>query len=217
MSRLIEGSTPEEYAALWGSVPDGVCLYNFGSESWERTPENLTRLIGEIDARRSYVDSERYAGDDRDLDAESLGKLRAHVSGLIERKESAPPSNYLTDINCKRIPYADIVAARKGKPFPMSLVGQERQWVIHAANQGIDSHLESCNCPNRGDSYTPSVRLCNGIPHTSTLECSVSPESLLVLLRRLFELADEQDEDTDDRADVLAQDILDIVFDTKDD
>jgi hypothetical protein len=76
--------------------------------------------------------------------------------------------------------------------YPMSLVGEDQQSVIAAVNQGIDSHLEACFVPARGDRFrlrTPQGirgRICG-----PRLECHVSPQSLLVLVRRLMESGDD--------------------------
>lgn len=74
------------------------------------------------------------------------------------------------------------IKAASTEPYHMSLVAEDRQPVIDAVNQGIDSHLEACFVPARGDSYE-----ANG----NRLECLVSPESLPVLVRRLLENGDE--------------------------
>jgi hypothetical protein len=67
----------------------------------------------------------------------------------------------------------------------------EIQAVIDAVNQGIDAHLEACYCPERGDHYAGGQRKAGTLVLCRTLDCVVSPESLPVLLRRLFELDDE--------------------------
>jgi hypothetical protein len=67
-------------------------------------------------------------------------------------------------------------------PYDMSLVGEDRRACILAVNQGIDSRLEACNIPDRGDRFTDSG---------SRLACVVSAESLPVLIRRLLEDGDE--------------------------
>lgn len=85
--------------------------------------------------------------------------------------------------------------------YRMSLVGEDLQKVIAAANQGIDAYLEACFVPGRGDSFrlktTPGIR---GRISGPRLECKVSPKSLPVLVRRLMESDDE-------RAESLASDI----------
>ena len=48
---------------------------------------------------------------------------------------------------------AAIAKAAPMRGYPMSLVGEERQACKNAVNQGIDSHLEACFVPARGDSY----------------------------------------------------------------
>jgi len=84
--------------------------------------------------------------------------------------------------------------------YTMSIVDDEEiQAVIEAVNIGIDAHLTACNCPQRGDSYQHGDRSITATSDTEywktgdrlqlaqTLECSVSAESLPVLLRRLDE------------------------------
>ena len=90
------------------------------------------------------------------------------------------------------------VAIAKAAPkrgYSMSLVGEDRQKVIAAVNQGIDSYLEACFVPGRGDSFRlqtpPGIR---GRISGPRLECRVSPRSLPVLIRRLMESGDEQAE-----------------------
>ncbi len=77
----------------------------------------------------------------------------------------------------------------------MSLVGEDRQVIIAAVNQGIDSHLEACFVPERGDRFRlhtpPGTR---GSISGPRLECQLSPESLPVLVRRLLGSGEEQAE-----------------------
>ena len=86
------------------------------------------------------------------------------------------------------------VAARAPKDgYKMSLVGRDQSVVIEAVNQGIDSHLEGCFLPDRGDSYqfvTPKG--IEGRVSGKRLECLVSPKSLPVLVRRLLESDKEE-------------------------
>ena len=92
--------------------------------------------------------------------------------------------------------------AMGGEPFTMSLTGKDAiQAVIEAVDQGIDSHLEACFCPERGDCYDGGSRKAGKLTLCRTLECCVSVESFPVLLRRLFE-------SDDDAASCLARDIL---------
>ena len=76
----------------------------------------------------------------------------------------------------------EAIKAANTEPYPMSLVSDDAKAVIEAVNQGIDAYLEACFIPDRGDSFET-----NG----NRLECSVSPESLPVLVRRLLENGDE--------------------------
>jgi hypothetical protein len=87
----------------------------------------------------------------------------------------------------KKIPYSKIEKAVrkqcKDKRYHMSLVGGAAKAVESAVNQGIDSYLEACFCPEKGDSYQWE--------QGARLECQVSAKSLPVLLRRLLEMGDE--------------------------
>jgi len=90
------------------------------------------------------------------------------------------------------------VAIAKAAPkrgYSMSLVGEDQPTVIAAVNQGIDSHLEACYVPARGDSFRlrtpPGIR---GRISGPRLECRASAQSLPVLIRRLMESEDEQAE-----------------------
>lgn len=105
------------------------------------------------------------------------------------------------------VTYATIRKAQGKALYPMSLTDPaEIKAVVKAVNAGIDSHLEACFVPDRGDSYAPGRRKIVGIP---TLECKVSPESLPVLLRRLCESGDDAGEH-------LAGNILDTLFPGRD-
>lgn len=101
----------------------------------------------------------------------------------------------------KTITKAEIIKAVddqcKGS-YHMSLVGAERRWVMTSVNHGIDAHLQACYLPDRGDSYAD-----NG----QRLECRVSGASLAVLLRRLTEDFDTNEE-SGDSPETLATDIL---------
>ena len=73
-----------------------------------------------------------------------------------------------------------------GEPFTMTLTDtDEIKAVIAAVNVGIDGHLEACFCPDRGDRYEGGDRKAGKLVLCHCLDCSISPESLPVLLRRL--------------------------------
>ena len=90
------------------------------------------------------------------------------------------------DTGSGTVTYETIRTAMIGEPFTMSLTdSDEIKAVIAAVNEGIDSYLEACFCPDRGDRYDGGKRKLGKLVLCRTLECSVSPESLPVLLRRL--------------------------------
>ena len=81
------------------------------------------------------------------------------------------------------------VAPKEG--YRMNLLGEDCQSVLAAVNQGIDAYLEACFVPDRGDrfGYTLSRRGSGDIPG-ARLECNLSPESLVTLVRRLLQADD---------------------------
>ena len=106
--------------------------------------------------------------------------------------------------------YKAIRTAMAEKPYDMSLVsGEEIQVVMKAVNQGIDSHLEACFVPDRGDSYIHGARkLKSGRIIAIELNCIVSIESMPVLLRRLSEM------DSHDDKNEAAEELVDAIMTT---
>jgi hypothetical protein len=91
------------------------------------------------------------------------------------------------------------------KPYHMSLTSQDEiRAVIDCVNAGIDSHLEACFCPDRGDKYETGNRKVGNRIVLQTLECEISAESLPTLLRRLSEI----DFEDSNEAQSLVSDIL---------
>ena len=118
--------------------------------------------------------------------------------------------NHLVNSNLVEINYDAIRQAMNGEPYPMSLVSKEEiTAVVKAVNQGIDSHLEACNCPERGDSYIAGKRYIGNTVVAHTLECVVSVESMPTLLRRLFENDNEGEGEGEGSS--LAESILDTL------
>lgn len=107
------------------------------------------------------------------------------------------------------VTYDTVRKAMNDRPFTMSLTDtDEIRAVIEAVNQGIDSHLEACFCPERGDHYDDGQRKAGKLVLCRTLECVVSPESLPVLLRRLYESDLGGDTEVQSAGMQLAADIL---------
>lgn len=106
------------------------------------------------------------------------------------------------------VTYQTIREAMADEPFTMSLTDtDEIKAVITAVNQGIDGHLEACYCPDRGDRFDGGKRKAGKLVLCHSLDCSVSPESLPVLLRRLSE-SDLGDTEVEEAGMRLADDIL---------
>ena len=82
------------------------------------------------------------------------------------------------------VTYDAVRRATADEPFTMVLTGKnEILAIIEAVNTGIDAHLEACFVPERGDHYAWGERTVGNSGRIRTLECTVSPESLPVLLR----------------------------------
>ena len=63
------------------------------------------------------------------------------------------------------VDYATVRQAMNNEPFTMSLTDtDEIKAVIEAVNEGIDSHLEACFCPDRGDRYEGGRRTAGREP-----------------------------------------------------
>ena len=107
------------------------------------------------------------------------------------------------------VAYETIHKAMGGEPFTMSLTDEDEiKAVIAAVNEGIDSYLEACFCPDRGDRYEGGKRKAGKLVLCRTLECVVSVESLPVLLRRLCESDLGGDAEVQAEGNRLASDIL---------
>ena len=86
----------------------------------------------------------------------------------------------LTNGNLCKISYDEITKACNGEHYTMTLKGSDATVAIKAVNHGIDSRLQACYVFQRGDLYQFDTE-------QQWLNCSVSPESLPVFLRRLFD------------------------------
>lgn len=98
--------------------------------------------------------------------------------------------------NGHNISYDLVREAMAGESYPARFSRDDGEYVEAAVGQGIDSRLEACYVPARGDDYTWG----GGFLH-----CTISPESMPVLLRRLFESDSEENEGEPGQ---LASDIL---------
>lgn len=103
-----------------------------------------------------------------------------------------------------------IVGNCDGQPYIMDLPGTDGKLVEKMVNQGIDSHLEACFVTARGDNYEwkqdDGIR---GRVRGASLRCTISPESLRVLVRRLMTVEESErfDGSEADNAQMLASGI----------
>ena len=106
------------------------------------------------------------------------------------------------------VDYETVRQAMANEPFTMSLTDDDEiKAVVAAVNQGIDAHLEACYCPDRGDRYEGGKRRAGKLVLCHCLDCSISPESLPTLLRRLCD-SDLGDSEAESAGMRLANDIL---------
>ena len=112
--------------------------------------------------------------------------------------ETKDDTRILTNSNMCPITYDEIIKACDGENYTMSLTGEDAQITIKAVNIGIDSRLQACYVKERGDSYSAGERTAGELVLCGCLNCEISPESLCVLLRRLFEDMEYTGEDGDD-------------------
>lgn len=111
---------------------------------------------------------------------------------LVNVSGDDAPTGEVENTDMIHIPYSAVIAACNGEHYPMSLCPTEAAWVVAAVNQGIDSFLEACNVPERGDSYEWKTTFVGTTALARHLVCEVSPLSLVTLLRRLGELDPEE-------------------------
>jgi hypothetical protein len=93
----------------------------------------------------------------------------------------------------------DSIAVHTGD-YPMSLVGNDAQLMVRIVNMGIDAWLTAVT-----NSSFDWINDNSGIAHSYNpkLVCVVSPGDLMVILRRLAEIANSEDEDSDTASDLL--------------
>lgn len=105
-----------------------------------------------------------------------------------------PQNNYFHHPSSgSKVTYATVLKAlvreNRGKPFWMSLASQDEiRAVIDVVNHGIDAHLEACNIPANGDKFETVEHKIEGRVYSRTLDCTLSPDSLCCILRRLSEI-----------------------------
>jgi hypothetical protein len=113
------------------------------------------------------------------------------------------------DTGSGTVTYETVRKAMGGEPFTMNLTdSDEIRAMITAVNEGIDSHLEACFCPGRGDRYKHGMRTAGRLVLCRTLECTISSKSLPVLLRRLCESELDGEANVQSAGTRLASDIL---------
>jgi hypothetical protein len=101
----------------------------------------------------------------------------ASISARGAERRGSMDEAFLNEMLCP-VSYAAVREAMGNHPFRMVLAdNDEVEAVRTAVNQGIDSHLEACFLKDR-DSYEIEGR---------RMRCSITSESLPVLLRRLSE------------------------------
>jgi len=90
---------------------------------------------------------------------------------------------------------ADVIEKTFTEPYPMELVGADRDLMFEMVNQGIDAHLEAFTESQFDDRYDPKdIRFRISGPR---LFCTIGPKDMPVLLRRLKEAYERDPEEPD--------------------
>lgn len=89
----------------------------------------------------------------------------------------------LRNSNLVPITYEKIREAMKNSPYKMNLTSKDFTHFAEAVNQGIDSRLQACFSPDRGDKFQQV---------SNKARITISVESLPVLIRRLLESEKEE-------------------------
>jgi hypothetical protein len=108
-----------------------------------------------------------------------------------------------TQENMCLVTYAAVIKAQGEKPFFISTQCQTQANALAAAiNRGIDSRLQAVSC----DSEIVQ-KYIGDKPSAKAMQLLISPATLPVLIRRLFE-GQDMDEETFDAAHTLGGDIM---------
>ena len=119
------------------------------------------------------------------------------------------------DTGSGAVDYDTVRQAMAGEPFTMSLTDtDEIKAIIAAVDGGIDSHLEACYCPDRGDRYEGGKRRAGNSPFVRPSNALSVSESLPTLLRRLCESDLGGDPDVEAEGNRLASDVLMVLGST---
>lgn len=209
-----EPMEPGEYAYLW---INGCCpLHQWCSGARPVDQEIVeyveTRIVEPV--RRG---SQRWTEQDLENVEALLRYLKSHLGVSAEEQDGS-----FLDGDMQTVTYSEVRDAQQ-EPFPFSVVGNDAVAVVQALSLGIDAHLEACFVEARGDRCTShrvaqiatlndqpvGMPMCGQKPRRLSLV--LSPTSLPVLLRRLFEHDFGGDEEIEYAARSLGQSILDCI------
>jgi len=195
-----------EFAAQWGDgkTDDGCMFYslerNCNDVSWlDKFVAAIGRLLNDIGRN-----PDKYGKND----SENLLTLRTYCQERLESinrgemvESLISSSDILENQNGCKISYADIRKAMNGEPFDITTMSiKEKKMIAKAINVGIDSRLQACFVPDRGDKISTE----NG-----RMAVEFSIESFPVFLRRLFEMVGLND--TDDTGTDLGSGCLEVL------
>jgi len=213
-----EPMAPAEYAYLW---IDGCCPLHQWCSGARPVDQGVVDYAETyvVEVVRKDVQGDGNHWSDQDLaNVEALLRyLNANLGRTAEEKDGSFEDNDLQTVTYKEVREAH------PEPFPFTAVGEDAAAVAQVVAMGIDSHLEACFVETRGDRCLshPVVQIATlndqsvGMPNCGfrprRLSLVFSPESLPVLLRRLFEHDFGGDEDLQDAARSFAQSILDCI------
>lgn len=217
MNTIIEDGEPmdpAEYAYLWIS---GCCPLHQWCSGARPVDQEVVDYVESRIVEPVRRGTQRWTEQDLANVEALLGYLKAHLGATAEEQDGL-----FQDGDLQAVTYSEVRDAQQ-EPFSLSVVGNDAVAVVQALALGIDAHLEACFVEARGDRCTShrvaqiatlddqavGMPLCGQKPRRLSLV--LSPTSLPVLLRRLFEHEFGGDEDLHDAAQSFAQSILDCI------
>ena len=212
------GMTPTEYGYLW--IQDCCLMHQWCSGARPVDQEIVEHCQSLVDDVRKSIASASDNWNENDLqNIQTLHRyLIANLGQTAEGKDGS-----FQDSNLVTITYTQVKEAHP-EPYRLKQWHAQAKAIAQAIIVGIDSHLEACFVPDRGDEVISpiprffQVATLNGqgvfipeLAEPNVLQLEFSPESLCVLLRRLYELEYGGDTELQDVARCLADEILESI------
>ena len=173
-----------EYASQWGSymtsVDPGACMYGFDSDCRPQDEQHRDNVITYMGKMRL-----RILDDPSMFDSDELEQMDSFIEFITKMEIEGEKLDHrlLTNENGCDILYRDIISACNGENYTLSVVGDDMDTLEYVVNMGIDSHLEAAD-----GKFTHKERKVGKRVLCYALDGSIDPESLCVIIRRLYDL-----------------------------